>query len=387
MSNKRKVDIGNANNPSPKKNKTTNVSTSGTTGKATGKTSTSGTTRKTTGKATTSGTSGKASGKTKTLTEKNLPKLVPEMSQFLYDNVDKALEMNDYAVEFNEPVNQAHLSPDTIRKLQAHKVIAESLPLPDRPEVYLKSYVDSMKHVMEPRKFNKIPQKANVKTQAKDPEILSITAISLCHGKINADVEISIKDSDDRKDVKKNNAPTISEISNNYSVNYDDKFKFNYKTIPYCGVFSNVGSCPGLPTAKAPGSFMTKQNIVNYESKVMMCDGSSGLVVPEVCNPYMLYSTLSPSELTSFLSERTSSEDIKINKLLLTMHSDFLCQTLVDKTYTTVANEVTTRTGEITKGDAGKFILLTKYKDEKGIIGIVKTVILGASDWESQLNI
>lgn len=318
------------------------------------------------------------------LTESQLRNSIPEMPHFLYEDVDKKFKMKTYADQFTNPEKQKQLTPETNRKLEARKVIAESLALPDKPDLYLLRYEEALRGVIDPYTFIQLPTQGHV---TKYPEILSMTVISLCHGKINANVEIPIKEND-RNDVRKINSPKITENPNNkYSVNYDKKFKFKYKTIPYCGVFSNVGSCPGLLTIKAPGSFMTKQNVVNYEVELMMCDGSSSVVVPEVCNPYMLYSTLKSEKLPMYLSEHTPSENVKKKRLLLTMHSDFRCQSLLDKTYTTAVNEITTRSGNITRGDAGKFILLTKFKDPTGVIRIVKTVILGDPQWRNQITL
>ena len=238
------------------------------------------------------------------------------------------------------------------------------------------------------------PSKVIITGTSNLPKILAITVISLCHGRANVELVTPIVDT--TYDEVKTITPSITtEGPENdiqlHTVNYDDKFKFKYSTIPYCGVFSNVGSCPGLPTSKAPSSFMTKQNIVQHEVKLLECKKTKK---PGICNHYMLLQNISP-KIARMIKEHTVSEDVdedNMNELLLTMHSDYKCQSLLDKTYASKVSEILTSGKNATIGDAGKLIILTKIEHPHAKHGgtaktvkIVKTVILGDVNFKKNI--
>ena len=256
------------------------------------------------------------------------------------------------------------------------------------PLEYFNRYQDTMRS---------IELTENKLSEPNESVVVAITAISLCHGKIKGDINTHINTlsvpstpSVVIKNPQTNSSGEI--IKYDYTVSYGKKpkkFEFTYSTIPYCGVFTNVGSCLGLPTLDPPNSFFNEQNIVTHEYKLLTCDETTS---PEKCQPYMLSFALDP-KLSKKLKETDVSEmevsEIESDQLFLSMHDDYLCQSLLNKLYEAKHSELLTEDFSITRGDSGKFILLTKIKHIRDGIEefeIVKTVILGSIIFQEELE-
>ena len=275
------------------------------------------------------------------------------------------------------------LSPTSKRQLTRRREIALSQrthPLLD-PLGYFNRYQDTMRA---------IELTENKLSESDSGVVVAITAICLCHGKINGDIITHIDPSNPpptRAVTKKKPQNSSGEIIKyDYTVTYGKpkKFEFTYATIPYCGVFTNVGSCSGLPTFGPPNSFFNEQNIVTHEYKLLTCDETTS---PEKCQPYMLSLALNPTVSRKI---KETSEITESDQLFLSIHDDYLCQSLLNKSYQVKHSELLTEDYSITRGDSGKFILLTKIKhirDGREEFEIVKTVILGSINFQEELEL
>jgi len=292
------------------------------------------------------------------------------------------------------------VSPTSKRQLTRRRDIALSQrtnPLLDPPG-YFNRYQDTMRS---------IELTENKLSELESGVVVAITAICLCHGKINGDINTHINTASrrskgdtlpvpSRPSVIKKKPQTNSSgeiIKYDYTVSYGNpkRFEFTYATIPYCGVFTNVGSCSGLPTFDPPNSFFNEQNIVTHEYKLLTCDETTS---PEKCQPYILSFGIDPKISIKLketnVSEIEESEIEESERLFLSMHDDYLCQSLMNKLYEAKHSELLTEDFSITRGDSGKFILLTKIKhirDGREEFEIVKTVILGSINFQEELEL
>ena len=279
------------------------------------------------------------------------------------------------------------LSPESKRTLKKRQKMAQ-LQLIDRearPLDYYNRYQDLMTSIE--RTEHKLPE-------TRTSVVVAITAICLCHGKIAGSINSHIDPSitlPSRPTVKRNPRKNGYDeiVKYDYTVNYGKKSKgleFTYSTVPYCGVFTNVGSCPGLPTFAPPNSFFNEQNIVTHEYNLLTCDETTS---PEKCQPYMLSLAIDPT-ISRKLKETRVTDVVESDHLFLSMHDDYLCKSLLNKCYEVKHSDLLTEDLTITRGDSGKFILLTKIKHTRGKIEeyeIVKTVILGSINFQEELEL
>ena len=351
----------------------------------------------------------------------SLPESISELTNLKIDLDENQLEIPMIKKKYDENLDlsdkherikkhsqniTSRLSPTSKTQLTRRRNIALSQgtnPLLD-PLGYFNRYQDTMRS---------IELTENKLSKPDSGVVVAITAICLCHGKIKGDINTHINTASTRSN--RDTLPTVSRpsviikipqtnsseqvIKYDYTVTYGKnpkKFEFTYSTIPYCGVFTNVGSCSGLPTFDRPNSFFNEQNIVTHEYKLLTCDETTS---PEKCQPYILSLDIDPkisiklkeksvSEIEE--SEIEESEIEESERLFLSMHDDYLCQSLMNKLYEAKHSELLTKDSFITRGDSGKFILLTKIKhirDGREDFEIVKTVILGSNNFQEELEL
>ena len=146
-----------------------------------------------------------------------------------------------------------------------------------------------------------------------------------------------IHNEEEETSVTLNTTPIIITRGENTLVNYDENFSFRYKTVPFNGVFSNVGSCTGFPTVKMPNQIFYSDDIVIREKEALM-----GKTTDHVhSNNYMLVCSLGYKDLpfrevqsSSLLDDSyISSTASKCNTLVL--HENFQCESLFNKLYQT----------------------------------------------------
>lgn len=312
---------------------------------------------------------------------------MPEIPTFIrgYDE-DLDLHTASHIKEHARNVT-SKLSPTSKRQLSTRRNIALLQGIDHRlsnPIGYFNQYQDTMRSIELTK--NKL-------TEPTESVVVAITAMCLCHGGIIGNITIHINpfnidsmasaSKTIRKEPVKNASREV--IKNICTVNYSRKFEFVYETIPYCGLFTNVGSCPGLPTFEPPNSFFNVQSIVTHEYNLLTCNETTA---PEKCQPYMLSISLDP--VISRKLKETTDGDVSDKDLSLTMHDDYLCQSLVNKIYQVKLSEIVTEDFSITSGDNGKFILLTKIKHMRDGIEefeIIKTIILGTNNFHEELEL
>lgn len=216
----------------------------------------------------------------------------------------------------------------------------------------------------------------NPPAKRQTPTVLSITALCLCHGGININIVKKIKKSSDVKLSR----PSVRNKNGIIRVNYDDKFVFEYSNVDYDGLFSNAGSCTGMPVVKIPNETFNMHDIVEREKNIMM-----GVLQPPRmhANNFMLVCSPEfkdvPFEEIQSSGMRERSKDC----LSLVLHENFTCKSLINKKYQSDRNETRTLSGAPTLYDIGKFILLTKIQYGVEDPVIIKTIILGDGCIES----
>lgn len=218
----------------------------------------------------------------------------------------------------------------------------------------------------------------NPPARSMSPTILSITAICLCHADINVQILTEIGNEEDEEIVMLDKNPAISKIDQNTGVHYggedNDKFEFIYRTVPFTGLFSNAGSCTGMPVIKMPNKIFNSHDIVKREKEFLMgilptprIHGNNYMLV---CSPYVKDVPFEETQSSTFTQSRDDC-------LRLVLHENFHCRSLLSKTYQCRDDETMTILNTPSLYDAGKFILLTKIQYEEEDPFIIKTTILG----------
>jgi len=220
----------------------------------------------------------------------------------------------------------------------------------------------------------------NPPARSTPPTVISITALCLCHADINIQIVKKIDNKIDEEIVMLDKKPTILEIDDVISVQYGDndddddscKFEFKYTTVPFTGLFSNVGSCTGMPVVKMPNEIFSSHDMVEREKEFLMgywpdphIHGNNFMLV---CSPYV--KNIPFEEIQSSTQSRSDC-------LSLVLHENFECKSLLSKTYQSRNDETMTISNTPSLYDAGKIILLIKIQYEEEPPFIIKTIILG----------